>query len=65
LTALTLGRCFWCNGRNRQSSDWEQENYAKGWQRLCKPSARVRLNNPWNALLNMRKVAAEPERITP
>jgi hypothetical protein len=53
---MTLDRCFWCGQRNRQASDWEQENYAKGWQRLCRRCATVRLNNPWNALLSMRKV---------
>lgn len=70
---MTLERCFWCNGRNRQASDWEQEHHSKGWQRLCKPCARVRLckpcarvrlNNPWSVLLSMRKVTPEPERIT-
>lgn len=64
MTVPTLDRCFWCWKRNRQASDWEQEHHAKGWQRLCKPCARVRLNNPWSALLGLRKVAPEPERIT-
>lgn len=63
MTAATLARCFWCNGRNKQASDWEQEHHAKGWHRLCKRCANVRLRNPWSALLNKRKVAVEPERI--
>jgi len=60
----TLERCFWCNGRGRQASDWEQEHHARGWQRLCKRCARVRLNNPWSALLTMRKASSGPEAIT-
>ena len=55
---MTLERCFWCWRRNCRASGWEQEHHSKGWQRLCRTCARVRLGNPLNALLSMRKVAS-------
>ena len=53
---IKLDRCFWCGRHDCQASDWEQDHYREGWQRLCKRCATKRLNNPWNALLAMRKV---------
>jgi hypothetical protein len=44
-------------------SEWEQKNLRGEWKRLCKPCARVRLNNPWNALLGMRKIELEPSDV--
>lgn len=52
-------KCSWCWKQRRSMSEWEQKNLRGEWNRLCKPCARVRLNNPWNALLGMRKVAEE------
>lgn len=52
-------KCRWC-GKNRKPSNWEQESLvgknAGQWLRLCDPCANRRLNNPWNALLPMRKM---------
>jgi hypothetical protein len=56
-------KCHWCGKPNRRPSEWEQEGLKGGWYRLCVRCANVRLRNPWSALLNMRKVAVEPERI--
>lgn len=56
-------KCFWCGKANRQASEWEQDHHAAGWQRLCKPCARTRLANPFNALLPMRKVLVWDEAI--
>jgi hypothetical protein len=53
-----LERCFWCGKRDRPTSEWEQESLYDGWKRLCTRCATRRLNNPWNALLSMRKVEA-------
>lgn len=49
--------CRWCGKRNRTASSWEQRSLAGVWQRLCVRCANQRLNNPWSALLAMRKVA--------
>lgn len=53
-----MTKCAWCLKERRTMSDWEQETLSGEWKRLCKPCARTRLNNPFNALLPMRKVAA-------
>lgn len=53
-------RCFWCGKEKTRFSEWEQEHHAKGWQRLCNPCATRRLNNPYNALLGMRKIEVTP-----
>lgn len=49
-------KCIWC-GKRRKPSIWEQETLGGVWARLCGPCATKRLNNPWNALLPMRKVS--------
>lgn len=41
-----LERCNWCDRKNVLASEWEQE----------------RLNNPWNALLPMRKIGRADSR---
>lgn len=65
MTAGRLERCFWCNGRNKQASDWEQKVLdGDVWQRLCKRCATVRLKNPYSGLLSMRKVAPQPATTT-
>ena len=52
-------KCHWC-GKKRKPSDWEQEVLVAEepgvWAHLCGPCATRRLNNPWNALLPMRKI---------
>ncbi len=48
-------RCNWCGKQRRKFSDWEQERLKGGWARLCSGCARKRLNNPYSALLPMRK----------
>jgi hypothetical protein len=48
--------CGWCLRKNAKQSDWEQMSVTKGWLRLCNRCARVRLQNPYNALIEMRKV---------
>lgn len=55
--------CTWCLKPHRSMSEWEQKNLRGEWKRLCKPCARVRLNNPWNALLGMRKIELEPSDV--
>lgn len=54
-------RCGWCGKPRTRWSEWEQETLglmgtAKQWKRLCNPCANRRLNNPYNALLGMRKI---------
>ncbi len=49
--------CQWCNKEGR-ASEWEQRTLGGEWARLCARCARRRLRNPYNALLQMRKVAA-------
>jgi hypothetical protein len=51
-----MTRCSWCGRDQRQMSDWEQEHHHNGWQRLCRPCARDRLRNPWNALMRLRTI---------
>lgn len=48
-------KCTWCLKREA-NSNWEQNNLSGKWKRLCKPCANKRLNNPFNALLKLRKV---------
>ena len=55
-------RCWWCGKERRHFSDWEHMPVCgRKWMRLCKPCATRRLNNPWNALLNMRKIGDDHE----
>ena len=49
-------KCTWCGKDRRKFSKWEQETLGGEWKPLCSDCARKRLNNPWNALLNMRKI---------
>jgi hypothetical protein len=53
---VKLAKCFWCWRRDCNASDWEQNHHAKGWQRLCVRCAGSRLMNPYNGLLDMRKI---------
>lgn len=53
---VSLTKCTWCLEDRREMSEWEQKNLRGFWKRLCKPCARKRLNNGYNALLGMRKV---------
>ena len=48
-------KCGWCGKQRSRFSDWEQKS-SHGWLRLCNPCATRRLNNPYNALLNMRRI---------
>jgi hypothetical protein len=56
-------RCAWCGKERRKFSDWEQKTIRPDgkWERLCAPCARRRLDNPWNALIPIRKVGASNE----
>ena len=56
-----LNPCRWCGNRNRTPSEWEQRNLSGIWQRLCVRCAERRLDNPWNALLDMRKAGSGVE----
>lgn len=47
-------KCTWCY-KNRRPSNWEQQTLNGVWKHLCVPCANRRLNNPFNALLTMRK----------
>ena len=49
-------RCSWCGKERATSPEWEQKGYQGEWQPLCGYCARKRLNNPWNALLEMRRI---------
>lgn len=49
--------CGWCirHPRAIANSGYEQQNTSGEWKGLCKRCASRRLNNPYNALLNIRK----------
>jgi hypothetical protein len=52
-----VAKCRWCGKEKRRFSEWEQQGITGDtYFRLCVPCANRRLNNPWNALLSMRKV---------
>jgi len=53
-------KCTWCGKNKKSMSDWEQQTLKGEWKTLCKPCANRRLNNPYNALLNMRKIGEMP-----
>ena len=53
-------RCPWCWKERRQFSDWEQKTLSGEWKRLCGRCATRRLNNPYNGLLDMRRIDSEP-----
>ncbi|GAB3472139.1 hypothetical protein [Actinophytocola sediminis] len=53
--------CPWCplpHGprTGTKPGAWEQQTLSGEWKRMCSRCSRRRLNNPWNALLGMRKV---------
>jgi len=49
-------KCKWCLKRELKNPEWEQEDLDGNWKPLCKPCAEKRLRNPYNALLNLRKI---------
>lgn len=49
-------RCPWCGKPRRHWSGWEQRTLSGEWKRLCNPCTTRRLNNPYSALLPMRKI---------
>lgn len=51
-----MTKCEWCGKEKKAMSEWESEHLYKGWLPLCKPCATKRLNNPYNALLSMRRI---------
>lgn len=52
-------KCLWC-GKTRVESGWEQKRLrVDEWATLCKPCARRRLANPWNALLSIRLIEGD------
>lgn len=57
-------KCEWCLKGEITNPEWEQENTRGEWHPLCKRCAARRLKNPYNALLNMRKIAPK-ETTTP
>ena len=48
--------CTWCMKNKIKNPEWEQNNLRGVWKPLCKRCANRRLNNPYNALLEMRKI---------
>lgn len=49
--------CLWCAKKRKIIKPiWEQERLKGGWAPLCTRCANRRLSNPYNALLNMRKI---------
>ena len=49
-------RCSWCGKSKRKLSEWEQNTLKGEWKQMCVACANRRLNNPYNALLQMRKM---------
>jgi len=49
-------RCTWCLKNKLKNPEWEQKNLKGKWKPLCSKCANRRLNNPYNALLDMRKI---------
>ena len=59
--------CTWCWPKPRiprkANSEWEQRTLGSGeWNRLCNRCANIRLRNPYNALLSMRKIGSGEAR---
>jgi len=53
-----LARCRWCGKGRRKFSDWEQQHLKTDeYSPLCSRCANKRLDNPFNALLPMRKIS--------
>lgn len=61
MSAPVLNPCAWCGKHRRRASDWEQAGIGGEYKRLCVRCANRRLNNPYNSLLPMRKVAEVAE----
>lgn len=49
-------RCGWCGKYRTKSPEWEQMTIRGKWLPLCSYCARRRLDNPFNALLNIRRM---------
>ena len=61
MSTKDLARCGWCGRYKTKLSNWEYQALGwagseRTWIRLCDPCATRRLNNLYNALLNMRKI---------
>ena len=56
MMASEMVRCAWCGKMRRKFSEWEQKNLKDEWHTLCSRCANRRLDNPYNALLPMRKI---------
>ena len=69
-TAASPVNCTWCWPRPRiprkANSGWEQRHLSSGeWTRLCNRCANIRLRNPYNALLHLRKIGSgEPQAVS-
>ena len=53
-------RCTWCGKyyKTPRLSGWEQqESHTSEWREMCNRCATRRLNNPWNALLGLRRTS--------
>lgn len=48
-------KCKWCLKHSIRNPEWEQKGLDGKWKPLCSYCTRRRLNNPYNALLDMRK----------
>lgn len=50
--------CGYCirHPRAKGNSGWEQKSLDGEWLPLCKRCINKRLNNPYNALLDLRKI---------
>jgi len=52
-----VSKFVWCGKNRKQWSDWEQKNLRTGkYHRLCSRCLHHRQMNPYNALLDMRKI---------
>ncbi len=50
--------CSWCGKDRVKAPEWEQNHFRNGWEPLCSYCANKRLRNPFNALLDMRKISS-------
>jgi len=55
MKAERLEKCAWCLRCDVLASTWEQKTLSGVWNPLCRRCAGIRLRNPYNALLGMRK----------
>jgi len=53
-----MSKCQWCLRRELpRHPKWEQRNVTTGkYEPLCNVCARRRVGNPYNALIDMRKI---------